>query len=102
MNEQRFISRKLPLDEDPFAKSWNPEIYNKVNDSVARTDKVTQRKSTIPFMKAVVALKGLEHDTQDKIPRNIKRKLQDVSLLLLKHLILNSTRVHWDTKKMKK
>ena len=41
-------------------------------------------KSTIPLIKAVVALKGLEHDAQDKMPRDIKRKLQDVSPLLHK------------------
>ena len=31
-----------------------------------------------------MALKGLEHDAQDKIPRDIKKKLQDVSQLLHK------------------
>ena len=38
-----------------------------------------------------MALKGLEHDAQDKIPRDIKRKLQDVSPLLHKSLRLNNT-----------
>ena len=37
-----------------------------------------------------MALKGLEHDAQDKIPRDIKRKLQDVSQLLHKSLRLNN------------
>ena len=68
----------------------NPEIYNKVNDSATSRDKGAKRKqrllvkSTIPLIKAVVALKGLEHDAQDNIPRDIKRKLQDVSPLLHK------------------
>ena len=48
-------------------------------------------KSTIPLIKAVVALKGLEHDAQDKMPRDIKRKLQDVSPLLHK----SSTKQHY-------
>ena len=38
-----------------------------------------------------MALKGLEHDVQDKIPSDIKRKLQDVSPLLHKSLRLNNT-----------
>ena len=38
-----------------------------------------------------MALKGLEHDAQDKIPREIKRKLQCVSPLLHKSLRLNNT-----------
>ena len=38
-----------------------------------------------------MALKGLEHDAQDKMPRDIKRKLQDVSPLLDKILRLNNT-----------
>ena len=68
----------------------NPEIYNKVNDSATSRDKGAQRKqrllvrSTIPLVKAVVALKGLEHDAQDKIPRDIKRKLHDVSHFCIK------------------
>ena len=36
-----------------------------------------------------MAIKGLEHDAQDKIPRDIERKLQDVSQLLHKSLRLN-------------
>ena len=69
----------------------NPEIYNKVNDSATSRDKGAQWKqrllvkSTIPLVKAAVALKGL------KIPRDIKRKLQDVSPLLHKSLRLNNT-----------
>ena len=68
----------------------NPQIYNKVNDSATSRDKGAQWKqrllvkSTIPLVKAVVALKGL------KIPRD-KRKLQDVSPLLHKSLRLNNT-----------
>ena len=75
----------------------NPEIYNKVNDSAISRDKATQRKqrlllkSTIPLIKTVVVLKELEHDAQDKMPRDIKRKLQDVSPLLDKILRLNNT-----------
>ena len=38
-----------------------------------------------------MALKGLEHDEQDKIPRDIKRKLHDVPPLLNKTLRLNNT-----------
>ena len=38
-----------------------------------------------------MAVKGLEHDTQDKIARDIKMKLQDVSPLLHKSLRLNNT-----------
>ena len=69
----------------------NPQIYNKVHDSATSRDKGAQWKqrllvkSTIPLVKAVVALKGL------KIPRDIKRKLQDVSPLLHKSLRLNNT-----------
>ena len=69
-----------------------PEIYNKVNGSATSRDKCAQRKqkllvnSTIPIVKAVVALKGLEHDAHDKVPRYIKRKLRDVSPLLHKSL----------------
>ena len=37
-----------------------------------------------------MALVGLEHDAQDKIPRDVKRKLQDVSPLLHKSLRLNN------------
>ena len=60
----------------------NPEIYNKINDSATSRDKSAQQKqrllvkSTIRIVKAVVALRGLEHDAQDKIPRDIKWKLQ--------------------------
>ena len=60
----------------------NPEIYNNINDCTRSRDKSAQRKqrllvkSAIPLVKAVVALKGLEHDVQDKIPKDIKRKLQ--------------------------
>ena len=74
----------------------NPEIY-KINDCATSRDKSAQRKqrllvkSTIPLVKAVVALKGLEHDAQDKIPRDFKRKLQDVSPLIHKSLQLNNT-----------
>ena len=38
-----------------------------------------------------MALKGLEHDVHDKIPRHMKLKLQDVSRLLHKSLRLNNT-----------
>ena len=38
-----------------------------------------------------MALKGLEHNARDKIPKNIKRKLQDVSPLLHKSLRLSNT-----------
>ena len=60
----------------------NPEIYNNINDCTTSRDKSAHRKqrllvkSTIPLVKAVVALKGLEHDAQDKIPKDIKRKLK--------------------------
>ena len=70
----------------------NPELCNKVNDSATSKDKGAhwkQRllvKSTVPLVKAVVALKGQEHDAQDKILRDIKRKLQDVFPLLHKSL----------------
>ena len=58
----------------PFIKTTllNPAIYNKVNDSATSRDKTAQRKqrplvtSTMPLVKAVVALKGLEHDAQIK------------------------------------
>ena len=74
----------------------NPEIYNKANNSTTSRDKGAQRKqrllvkSTTPLIKAGVALKGLEYDAQDKIPRDIKRKLQDISQLLHKSLRLNN------------
>ena len=70
----------------------NLELCNKVNDSATRKDKGAhwkQRllvKSIVPLVKAVVALKGQEHDAQDKILRDIKRKLQDVFPLLHKSL----------------
>ena len=75
----------------PFIKTslLNPVIYNKVNDSATTRDKIAQRKqrplvkSTMPLVKAVVALKGLEHDAQHKIP--------DFSPLLHKSLRLNNT-----------
>ena len=38
-----------------------------------------------------MALKELEHDTQDKTLREIKRKLQDVSSLLHKSIRVNIT-----------
>ena len=47
-------------------------------------------KSPIPLVKAVVALKRLEHDAQDKIPKDIKKKLQYVTSLLHKILRLNN------------
>ena len=81
------IPENCPLMKTPLL---NPEIYNKVNDSATSRDKGAQRKqrllvkSTIPLVKAVVALKGLEHDAQDKIPRDIKRKLHDVSHFCIK------------------
>ena len=84
----------------------NPEIYNKVNDSATSGNKGAQRKqrllvnSTIPLVKAVAALKGLEHDAPDKIPRDIKRKLRDVSPLLHKSLQLNNT-IFTDIRKRK-
>ena len=83
----------MPIYEDPLL---NPEICNKLNDSATSRDKGEQRKqrllvkSTIPLVKAVVAPKGLEHDAQDKIRRDIKRKLQDISPLLHKSLQLNN------------
>ena len=82
------IPENCPLMKTPLL---NPEIYNKVNDSATSRDKGAQRKqrllvkSTIPLVKAVVAVKGL------KIPRENKRKLQDVSPLLHKSLRLNNT-----------
>ena len=58
----------------PFIKTplLNPAIYNKVNDSATSRNKTAQRKqrplvkSTMPLVKAVVALKALEHDAQIK------------------------------------
>ena len=67
------------------------------SDSATSRDKGAQRKQrlldklTIPLVKAVVALKGLKHDAQDKISRNTKRKLQDVYPPLHKTLRLNNT-----------
>ena len=97
-SQKEELKNTLIPDNYPFMKTLlNPEIYNKVNDSAKSRDKGAQRKqsllfkSTIPLVKAVVALKGLEHDAQDKIPRDIKRKLQDVSPLLHKSLRLNNT-----------
>ena len=82
-SQKEELKNTLIPDNYPFMKTLlNPEIYNKVNDSAKSRDKGAQRKqsllfkSTIPLVKAVVALKGLEHDAQDKIPRDIKRKLQ--------------------------
>ena len=78
------------IENCPFIKTplLNPETYNKENDSTT-IDKGAQQKqkllvSTIQLVKAVVALKGLEHDAQDKIPRDIKRKLHDVSHFCIK------------------
>ena len=48
-------------------------------------------RSTILLLKAVVALKELDHDTQDKTPREIKRKLRNVSSLLHKSIRVNIT-----------
>ena len=78
----------------PFMKPplLNPEIYNKVNDSATSRDKGAQWKqrllvkSTIPLIKVVISLKGLEHYPQDKIPSHVKRKLQDVSHFCIKVL----------------
>ena len=75
----------------------NYEIYNKINDSATSRDKGAQRKrrqgaqSTIPFVKSVVVMKKLEHNTQHEIPRDISTKLQDVSALRHKSLRLNNT-----------
>ena len=88
------ISENCPFKKTPFL---NPEICNKVNDSATSRDKGAQRKkrflvkSTILLIKVAVALKELEHDTKDKIPRDIKRKLQDVAPLLHKSLRGNNT-----------
>ena len=68
------IPENCPLMKTPLL---NPEIYKKVSDSATSRDKGAQQKqrilvkSTIPLVKAVVALKGLEHDAQDKFPRHI-------------------------------
>ena len=83
-SQKEELKNTLIPENCPFMKTplLNPEIYNKVNDSATSRDKGAQRKqrllvkSTIPLVKAVVALKGLEHDAQDKVPRDIKRKLQ--------------------------
>ena len=92
------LKNTLIPDNYPFMKTLlNPEMYNKVNDTAKSRDKGAKRKqrllfkSTIPLVKAVVALKGLEHDAQDKIPSNTKRKLQDVYPLPYKSLPLNNT-----------
>ena len=67
------------------------------SDSGTSRDKGAQRKQrlldklTIPLVKAVVALKGLKHDAQDKISMNTKRKLQDVYPPLHRTLRLNNT-----------
>ena len=88
------ISENCPFKKTPFL---NPEICNKINDSATSRDKGAQRKkrflvkSTILLIKVAVALKELEHDTKDKIPRDIKRKLQDVSPLPHKSLRGNNT-----------
>ena len=89
-SQKEELENTLIPENCPFMKTsmLNPEIYNKVNDSATSRHKGAQRKqrllvnSTIPLVKAVAALKGPEHDAQDKIPRNIKRKLQDVCPLL--------------------
>ena len=98
-SQKEKLKNTLIPENCPFMKTplLNPEIYNNVNDSTPSRDKGAQRKqrflvkSTIPLLKAVVAVKGLEHDTQDKIARDIKMKLQDVSPLLHKSLRLNNT-----------
>ena len=97
-SQKEELKNTLIPENCPFTKNplLNSEIYNKVNDSASSRDKGAQRKqrllvkSTIPLVKAVVALKGLEHDAHDKIPRGIKRKLQDVSPFLHKSLRLNN------------
>ena len=94
-SQKEELKNTLIAEKCPFMKtpSLNPEIYKKVNDSATSRDKGDERKqrllvnSIIPLTKAVVALKRLEHDTQD----TIKRKSQDVSLLLHKSLKLNNT-----------
>ena len=98
-SQKEELENTLIPENCPFMKTpmLNPEIYNKVNDSATSGNKGAQRKqrllvnSTIPLVKAVAALKGLEHDAQDKIPRSIKRKLQVVCPLLHKSLRLNNT-----------
>ena len=85
LNSENFTFMKSSL--------LNPEIYNKVNDSATSRDSCTAEarrllfKSTIPLVKVVVALKELEQDT---ITRDVKRKLHDVSLLLLKNPRVNN------------
>ena len=98
-SQKEELKNKLIPENCLFMKTplLNPEKYNKVNDSATSRNKGAQRKqrlldkSTMPLEKAAVALKGLEYDTQDKIPRDIKRKLQDVSPLLHISLRLNNT-----------
>ena len=93
-SQKEELKKTLIFENCPFMKTplLNPEIYNKVNDSATSRDKGAQWKqrllvkSIIPLVKAVVALKGLEHDVQDKIPRDIKLKLQDISRLMHKSL----------------
>ena len=88
LNSENFTFMKSSL--------LNPEIYNKVNDSATSRDSCTAEarrllfKSTIPLVKVVVALKELEHDTQDTITRDVKRKLHDVSPLLHKNPRVNN------------
>ena len=88
------------------ASLLNPEIYNKLIDSARTRYKGAQRKlrllvkCTTPLMKAVAALKELEHSTQDKIPREIKRKLLDASPILHESLRLNDTIRYKKKKKM--
>ena len=108
-SQKEELKNTLIPENCPFMKTplLNPEIYNKVNDSATSRDKAAQRKqrflftSTIPLVTVVVALKGLEHDAQDKIPRDIKRKLQDFSPLLHKSLRLNNT-MFTDTQRKRK
>ena len=86
----------LPSVQEDFGPPIDTKLAG-VLDAATSRDKGAQRKqrlldkSTIPLVKAVVSLKGLEHDAQDKIPMDIKRKLQDVSPLLYKSLRLNNT-----------
>ena len=107
-SQKEELKNTLIPENCPFMKTLllNPEIYNKANDSATSRDKGAQRKqrllfkSTIPLVKAVVALKGLEHDAPDKIPRDIKRKSRDVSPLLHKSFQLNNT-IFTDIRKRK-
>ena len=70
-SQKEELKNTLIPENFPFMKTplLNPEMYNKVNDSATSRDKGAERKqrllvkSTIPLVKAVVALKGLEHDT---------------------------------------